>query len=107
MDALAPVPRADELSLAVAQFSATLTDEQRMQLKRIKIIPDPSSIIVFTTQLDAENRSRKGGSVSSRLGAFLQSTRDFCTVVDTFASSNPSIAALVWGSVKLTLLVSP
>jgi hypothetical protein len=35
----------------------------------------------------------------------LQSIRDYSAIIDTFVSSNPVIAALVWGSVKLTMLV--
>ena len=36
----------------------------------------------------------------------LQSIQQFSSVVDTFVQANSGIAALVWGSVKFTMLVS-
>jgi hypothetical protein len=107
MDAIIlPARPVEGLKLAVANFSAMLTDEQRHDLAKIHAVPNADSIFVFTAQLDSVNRSRRGRSVGSRVSTFLQSVRDFCSVIDTFVSSNPQIAALVWGSVKLTMLVS-
>ncbi|KAI0439897.1 hypothetical protein F4803DRAFT_529395 [Xylaria telfairii] len=108
MNALSLVPgrrRVQELDLAVSNFCAMLTDEQRHDLSNIRNIPDADSIFVFTAQLDYKNRSRRGQSVGSRVSKVLQSTRDFCTIVDTYVSSRPEIAALVWGSVKLTIQI--
>ena len=61
--------------------------------------------MIFTAQLDRDNQLRKGRGIASRLYSILQSMQTFSTVVDTFVSSHPEIAALVWGSVKLTMLV--
>ncbi|RYC64355.1 hypothetical protein CHU98_g1879 [Xylaria longipes] len=105
MNALLPARRVQELDLAVSNFCAVLTDEQRRDLSNIRNIPDADSIFVFTAQLDYKNRSRRGQSVGSRVSKVLQSTRDFCTVIDTYVSSHPEIAGLVWGSVKLTIQV--
>jgi hypothetical protein len=76
-----------------------------MQLQRIKAVPDLTSVITFTAQLDEQSAQRRISGVSGRLLTFLQSMQQFSTIVDTFVSSNPGTAALVWGSVKLTMLV--
>ncbi|KAI1127262.1 hypothetical protein F5Y10DRAFT_293052 [Nemania abortiva] len=105
MNALSPARPIQELDLALADFCAILTDKQRQDLSKIRSVPDADSILVFTAQLDAMNRSRKGHSVGSRVNKVLQSTRDFCAVISTFVSSNPTVAALVWGSVQLTMQI--
>ncbi|KAJ8127795.1 hypothetical protein O1611_g5843 [Lasiodiplodia mahajangana] len=103
MSTISPAIPVRELNLALAEFCAILTDEQRRDLSKFRSLPDADSILVFTAQLDATNRSRKGHSVGSRMSKVLQSTRDFCAIVNTFVSSNPQIAALVWRSVQLTM----
>ena len=40
-----------------------------------------------------------------RLITFLESVQQFSGIVDVFVSSNPQMAALVWGGVKFALLV--
>jgi hypothetical protein len=87
------------------QFESKLTPEQTAQLRNISSVPDANAVIVFTTQLDEENAKRKSRCVASRLSTFLQSIQQFASVVETFVSSNPKIAALIWGSVKFALLV--
>lgn len=62
--------------------------------------------MIFTAQLDHGNQSAGRPDFASRLSTVLQSVQAFSTVVETFVSSHPEIAALVWGSVKLTMLVS-
>ncbi|KAG7291980.1 hypothetical protein NEMBOFW57_002009 [Staphylotrichum longicolle] len=91
-----------QLNEAVADFQGALTEEQRSALRQIKDIPDADAVLVFTAQLDS-NRQRRGRSIGTRLHSVLQSVREFSAVIDTFVSSNPEIAALIWGSVKLTI----
>jgi hypothetical protein len=93
------------LENALNDFQSVLTTDDIRELHKVKIIPDADAVLVFTAQLDAQNRTRKGSSIASRLYSVLQSVRDFCTIVNTIVSSHPEIAALVWGSVKLTMLV--
>ncbi|KAF4455179.1 NACHT domain [Fusarium albosuccineum] len=102
---IAPKEGDQILQDAVDSFRSVLTDEQRLQLDRIKSLPDTDAVLVFTAELDLQRRNQKGKSIASRLFTVLQSVRDFSAIVDTLVSSNPSIAALVWGSVKLTMLV--
>jgi len=94
------------LRAALRDFQSILTKDDLGQLHKIKAIPDTDAVLVFTAELDMRNRTRKGRSISSRLYSVLQSVRDFCSVVDAFVSAHPEIAGLVWGSVKLTMLVS-
>lgn len=102
-----PADRPDKcLEDALAEFKTVLTNEQRKELDREKSIPDSNAVLVFTAKLDAKRRALKGRSIASRLHAVLQCVRDFSTVIDVLVSSRPEIAALVWGSVKLTMLVS-
>ncbi|SPO05181.1 uncharacterized protein DNG_07867 [Cephalotrichum gorgonifer] len=90
---------------ALREFQTVLTVDQRRQLQEIKTVPDTDTVLVFTAQLDAQNAKRKGRSVATRLPTFLQCARGFSAVVDTFVSSHPEIAALVWGRIKLTMLI--
>jgi hypothetical protein len=62
-------------------------------------------VLVLTAQLD-RSQDRRGRSIGTRLHSVLQCVRDFSAIIDTFVSSNPTIAALVWGSVKLTIQVT-
>ncbi|RCI15228.1 hypothetical protein L249_6927 [Ophiocordyceps polyrhachis-furcata BCC 54312] len=89
---------------AVRDFQSILTNDQCAQLQSVKAVPDADAVIIFTAQLDHCNRSRKGRSIASRLHDVLQSVREFTAVVDSFVSARPDIAALVWGSIKLTML---
>ncbi|GAW26453.1 hypothetical protein SAMD00023353_3200910 [Rosellinia necatrix] len=90
---------------AIADFQLVLDHDQRTKLSGLNTVPDADSILVFTAQLDLANRNRRGKSIGSRLYTVLSSVRDFCTVVDVFVSSHPEVAALVWGSVKLTMQI--
>ncbi|KAK8099051.1 uncharacterized protein PG998_012292 [Apiospora kogelbergensis] len=69
-------------------------------------VPNADDIMVFTAELDLIHKQRTGPSYASRLHTVLMSVGVFCSVVDTFISSHPEIAALVWGGVKLTMMVA-
>lgn len=105
----------NSLQDAVDGFRAILTDEQRQKLKSTNDVPGANDVLVFTAGLDSINRQRRGKSTASRLHSILSSVGGFCTtltkgkpcnIADTYVSSNPEIAALVWGSVKLAMTVS-
>lgn len=99
-------PVTQSLEIALSEFGSILTDDERKQLQQIKGVPDASAALVFTAQLDASNLTRRGKSIGARASSMLQSIQQFSAIVDTFISARPDIAALVWGSVKLTILVS-
>ncbi|KAH6871431.1 hypothetical protein B0T10DRAFT_591185 [Thelonectria olida] len=95
-----------ELETAVARFQARLKDDERKRFQSLKSTPhDTQAVILFTAELDRVDSNRRGRSIASRLSSFLQTIQQFFPAVDTFVSSNPDLAALIWGSVKLTFLV--
>ncbi|MCJ1345587.1 hypothetical protein MMC31_003794, partial [Peltigera leucophlebia] len=96
----------DQLTTALDKFEAALTPEQKSRLQGIAAVPDATAIIAFTHQLDNENAKRGSHCVAARLLTFLQSIQQFTAVVDTFVSSNPATGALVWGSVKLAVILT-
>lgn len=91
---------------SIFDFQKVLTNDQQRELQGIKIVPDAIAVLVFTAELDSLNRNRKGRSIASRLHSVLQSVRDFSAAVEAVDSTNLGIASLLWGSVKLTMLVS-
>jgi hypothetical protein len=101
----APADTQKPLEEAIRSFRSVFTSEQKTELDRVKSVPDADAVLTFTAQLDAQRRNARGRSIASRLCTMLQSIRDYSAIIDTFVSSNPIIAALVWGSVKLTMLV--
>ncbi|KAF5264732.1 hypothetical protein FOXYS1_4470 [Fusarium oxysporum] len=75
------------------------------KLQQLKAMShDSQSIITFTAELDLLDKNRRGKSVASRLASFLQTIEQFTPIIDTYIQSNPDIAALIWGSIKLTFL---
>lgn len=102
-----PIIPENPLEDATQDFQSILSNNQRITLQKIKTVPNADAVLTFTAQLDYFSRSRKGRSIASRLHSLLQSVREFSNIVDTFVSSHTEIAALVWGSIKLAMLVSP
>ncbi|KAI7771382.1 hypothetical protein LZL87_014249 [Fusarium oxysporum] len=94
------------LEHAIEDFQTILTDDQRRKLSSIGSIKDPDTVRIFTAQLDRENQLNKGRGIAGRLSSVLQSVQTFSAIIETFVSSNPNIAALVWGSVKLAMLIA-
>jgi hypothetical protein len=94
------------LTEALRSFESVLTEEQRQNYRNDFTKPDAASVLTFITQIDADNRGRASKCVAPRLYTFLEATQQFVGVVDTFVSSNPRIAALVWGGVKTAILTA-
>jgi hypothetical protein len=92
------------LTQSLRSFENVLAEEQKRQYRNTRAKPDASSVIKFVSEIDANNKGRASKCVASRLCTFLNATQQFAGVVDTFVSSNPTIAALVWGSIKTTIL---
>lgn len=106
-----PLPTAsvspiDTLSDALKSFQDCLDSEQKAELEAIRAVPDAHAVAEFTHQLDLESAKRKSRCVAARLSPFLESIQQFSGIVETFVSSHPQIAALIWGSIKLVLQVS-
>lgn len=95
----------DGLRDAVNDFRRILSEEQRRDFVQFHGVPDVDAVMVFTAKLDHRSKQRAGQSFASRLYNILLSFANFCNIVDTFVQSDPNIAALVWGSIKLTMMV--
>lgn len=91
---------------ALKSFQNCLDPEQKRRLEAMKAVPDAHAVAQFTHQLDQENAKRKSRCVAARISPLLESIQQFSGVVETFVSSHPQVAALIWGSMKLVLQVS-
>ena len=89
---------------ALNDYEAILSDEARVQLHS-QGVPDVMAALNLATTIDAKNTSHRRQCMGPRLITFLESVQQFSSIIDTFVSSHPDIAALVWGGLKLTLLV--
>ena len=84
----------------------TLEEKSELAKSGSQPLPNVGDVIAFTAALDRKDGGRKGPSIATRLHSMILSVQQFAGVVDTFVSSRPEVAALVWGSVKLALMVS-
>ena len=100
----APLEPEIKLVQAIHDYETILSDEDRSQLHSQEL-PNVTAAINFTTLIDRQCSSRRSRCMGPRLVTFLESIQQFSQVVDTFVSSHPEVAALVWGGVKFTLLV--
>ena len=100
----APLKPEINLTRALHDYETILLNEDRRQLYSHGL-PDAEAAIKLTTLIDNNCNSRRRHCMGPRLITFLESIQQFSRVTDTFISSHPEIAALVWGGVKLTLLV--
>ncbi|KAL8991816.1 MAG: hypothetical protein Q9169_007626 [Polycauliona sp. 2 TL-2023] len=103
--ALVPVTPELKLAQALDEYEKILTADEKIQL-RGQGAPDALAAINFTTTIDRECSNRRRRCMGPRLITFLETVQQFSGVVDTFVSSHPEFAALVWGGVKLTLRVA-
>ena len=90
--------------MALSDFEAVLNEEQKSRFTATRT-PDVNAAIKLAIEIDHDNASRRSRCLGTRLIKFLEGVQQFSSVIGTFVSSNPQIAALVWGSVKLSLLV--
>ncbi|KAJ5703961.1 hypothetical protein N7493_011099 [Penicillium malachiteum] len=94
------------LDRALNGFSKVLTAEEKEDFEKNTANPDAGSVIIFVAELDAEKASKTRRSVSPRLFKFLDAAQQFSGAVETFVSSNPQTAALIWGGIKTAILVA-
>ena len=98
----------DEITAALQQFQAYLTPNQKVQFSTSQS-PSPSDangVLAFTVEVDALKQRRRARCVASRVQGTLQSVQQITSIVTTFVNSNPSVAALVWGSIRVTILAA-
>ncbi|TIA16985.1 hypothetical protein D6C80_04215 [Aureobasidium pullulans] len=102
----AAITTTDALDDALRSFQDSLDPEQKTKFQIIKAVPDAHAVAEFTHQLDQENAKRQSRCVSARISPLLESIQQFSGIVETFVSSHPQIAALIWGSIKLVLQIA-
>ena len=103
----APLKPDVKLNQALVDYEKVLFDNERAQL-RAEGAPDTMAAITLATLIDNECTQGRRQCMGPRLITFLESVQQFSGVIDTFVSSHPQFAALVWGGVKLTLrVISP
>lgn len=91
---------------AIAEFRSLLTADEKQIFVALHAVHNSSTVLEFVADLDFKNKLKGGRGVAQRLHGVLESVLAFSGVIDTFVSSNPETAALVWGSVKTVLQVS-
>ena len=90
---------------ALNDYETALSDEDRLRLHS-EGAPDVMAALNLATIIDARNASYRRQCMGPRLITFLESVQQFSSLVDTFVSSHPEIAALVWGGLRMALLVN-
>ena len=102
----APLRPDIKLSQALTDFKAILTDDQKKSLNDAAPL-QTKDVMALTYEIDRQNASRKSRRWGPRLTTFLNSVKGFTVVADSIVGSagNP-IAGAVWGTVKMTMLVS-
>jgi hypothetical protein len=94
-----------ELSTALGAFQQILTADQTAQLRTFSSpAPTPDDVVRLTEQITEANATRKSRLFAKRLQGFLSSIQQYSNIIDTCVGPN-QIAALVWGGIKLVLLV--
>lgn len=93
-----------KLAQALHDFENILSDDQKREL-RAQRVPQATDAFKLTTLVDRDSGQRRRQCMGQRLITFLEFLQQFSSAVDTFTSSHPEVAALVWGGVKLALLV--
>lgn len=91
---------------ALHDFEQILSDEQRRRF-RSEGFPNAAAAMEVTARIDQECSQKRRQCMGPRVMTVLESVQQFSAAADTFVSAHPEVAALVWGGVKLTLLVRP
>ena len=93
-----------KLGQALHDYEVMLSDKEKAEF-RATGVSNATDAMRLTIALDNNNFQRRRRCMGQRLLPFLKDVQQFSTIVDTLTSSHPEISALVWGEVKLALLV--
>ena len=93
------------LRQALDEYESSLSEEQKRDFRSVGK-PDAVAAINLTILIDESQNTDSQRCMGTRLTTFLESMQQFSSIVDTFVTSHPEIAALVWGGVRLAVLVS-
>ena len=91
------------------EFQQDLSPEHEEQLKSITAAhertPNATDVLQLTDEVNKKTSSRKSRILADRVQGFLNPVQQFCNIVDACTELNQT-AALVWGCVKLAILVN-
>ncbi|KAA8907989.1 ankyrin repeat-containing domain protein [Sphaerosporella brunnea] len=93
--------------LALGQFQASLSPDQRNQFTAVSSSPPTAiDVVRLADGIDKKNSTRRSREWAQQTRGILEGVQQYCAIVDTFVQANPAIAALVWGSIKFTILAA-
>jgi hypothetical protein len=94
-----------DLTAALNEFRQALTPDQTDQLiSSLSHPPTADDVVRLTEQVTRPNAGRKSRLFATRIQGLLESVQQYRNIIDTCTGPN-QIAALVWGGLKLVLLV--
>jgi hypothetical protein len=93
------------LKTALDAFENALSPNQKAQLLSFSSILGSSEVLAFTKQLYDADDARQSRRIADKLSGFLESVMQFSSAIDTFVQVEQNISSLVWGSVKVVMLV--
>lgn len=93
------------LDTALDEFRQNLSPEQKTEFESTaNQVPTAEAVLLLTDDIKKKNSTRKSHVLADRMRPVLESAQQYSTIVDTASSANP-IAALVWSSIKIVVLV--
>jgi hypothetical protein len=93
------------LKTALNAFENALSPSQKAQLLSFSSTLGSSEVLAFTKQLHDADDARQSRRIADKLSGFLESVMQFSSAIDTFVQVEQNISSLVWGSVKVVMLV--
>ena len=93
------------LQTALVAFENALSPNQKAQLSSFPGTLGSSEVLAFTNHLCDVDATRQSRLIANKLSRFLESVMQFSSAIDTFAQVEQRISSLVWGSVKVVMLV--
>lgn len=98
-------PSQHRLEQALQKFHQIITPDEFLGLSTGNTPLNAQSILDLTSEVNGKGKKRKLRRWASRLVPFVESIQRYSAAIETGVSSNPQIAGLVWGSIKIVLIV--
>lgn len=93
------------LDTALDEFHHSLSSDQKIEFESAtNQIPSAEAVVLLTDEINKKNSARKSHVFANRMRGLLETVQQYSKIADTATSANP-IAALVWSSVKIVVLV--
>ena len=93
------------LDTALDEFHQNLSPEQRVEFESAaNQVPTAEAVVLLTDEINKKSSTRKSHVLAGRMRVVLEAIQQYSTIGDTASSAHP-IAALVWSSVKIVVLV--